>query len=393
MYILSEAELSEDLTPLDEAWRRPESFVLLPDKSGVSREWIGHAIGQLPRELDQDHFGLLTSGSTGQPKLIIASRDRAKSLAAVLHRLQLSEPVRQTVLLLPLSYTYAFVNQWVWATVHKRTLVPTHGLSDPEGAEAALQTATDAMLCLVGAQVPMLARYFSGRSFPGVLRVHFAGGRFPQERLDVVRSLFPRAMIFSNYGCAEAMPRLTLRRAEDSDDPNDIGWPLPGVALKSGADGELLFQSPYGAAGFIGAEGFQAIGPDKWVGTGDLAEPTLSGTWRLSGRSNEVFKRYGEKISLSLLMSTVSGAWKNNALFYREKDRAGEEGHVLLLAPAPSDAEVRAILKGFRANHARVLWPLRIESVDSFPLLPNGKVDVLTASTLPGRTVHWYQRI
>jgi acyl-CoA synthetase (AMP-forming)/AMP-acid ligase II len=301
--------------------------------------------------------------------------------------------VRQTVLLLPLSYTYAFVNQWVWATVHNRNLMPTRGLSDPEGVRSALESATDAMLCLVGAQVPLLAGYFGDRSFPGILRVHFAGGRFPQERLDVVRAMFPRAMIFSNYGCAEAMPRLTLRRAEDSDDPNDIGKPLPGVAMKRGTEGELLFHSPYGAVGLIGSDGYQAIAPETWVATGDLAELTTSGTWRLAGRSSEVFKRYGEKISLSMLMSTVTGAWKSNAVFYREKDPAGEEGHVLLLAPAPSEAELRTILKAFRASHARVLWPLRIESIGDFPLLPNGKVDVLTASTFPDRTVHWYQRI
>jgi acyl-CoA synthetase (AMP-forming)/AMP-acid ligase II len=272
-------------------------------------------------------------------------------------------------------------------------LTPTRGLADPDGVKAALESAADAMLCLIGAQVPLLARYFGDRSFPGIIRVHFAGGRFPQEQLDVVRAMFPQTTIFNNYGCAEAMPRLTLRRAEDSQDPRDVGRPLPGVSMKTSGDGELLFRSPYGAVGVIDERGYQAITAETWVGTGDLAEQTSCGTWLLAGRAGEVFKRYGEKISLAALLATVHQAWPNGAVFYRERDPAGEEGHVLLLAPPPSEDEVRRILRGFRANHPRVFWPLRVESVAALPLLANGKVDTLAASAVTAKTVHWYQRI
>jgi hypothetical protein len=65
----------------------------------------------------------------------------------------------------------------------------------------------------------------------------------------------------------------------------------------------------------------------------------------------------------------------------------------LLLAPPPSEDEVRRILRGFRANHPRVFWPLRVESVAALPLLANGKVDTLAASAVTAKTVHWYQRI
>jgi hypothetical protein len=54
MYVLTDNDLIKDLTALNEAWRRPESFVLLPGKSGVSREWLDGALRQVPREL-ADH--------------------------------------------------------------------------------------------------------------------------------------------------------------------------------------------------------------------------------------------------------------------------------------------------------------------------------------------------
>lgn len=129
------------------------------------------------------------------------------------------------------------------------------------------------MFCLVGVQVPLLAQHFSGQVFPGVLRVHFAGGRFPQEKIGLLRDFFPNAQVFNNYGCAEAMPRLALRPAEESDDPADVGRALPGIEMRTDESEALLFRSPYGAIGICGDKGFVPITPESWVPTGDLRSP------------------------------------------------------------------------------------------------------------------------
>src|SRR6185436_11426597 len=105
------------------------------------------------------------------------------------------------------------------------------------------------------------------------------------------------------------------------------------------------------------------------------------------------FKRHGEKISLASLLTTVLRHWQGGAAFYRETDSSGEEGHVLVLSPAPSEDQVRNVLKGFRAGHPRAAWPLRLESAPVMPLLSNGKVDVVGLPAVPGKTVHWYQRL
>jgi long-chain acyl-CoA synthetase len=311
----------------------------------------------------------------------------------VLHEQQLSKPVEETIVALPLSYTFAFVNQWVWSRCHRSRLVMTAGWAEPLELRGALKHARNAMICLVGAQVPLLATCFSGCTFGGVIRVHFAGGRFPQERIDEVRAFFPNAMIFNNYGCAEAMPRLTLRQADEAAEASDIGRPLPGVRLRAGKDGSLAFQSPYGAVGFMDSRGFRSIGPDEWVPTGDLGEPTGHGTWRLTGRACEVFKRYGEKVSIPSVLAGVLRRWDGQALSYREADRTGEDGWVLVLGPTPTPEQVRAILAGLRADHPRTRWPLRIESLDSLPVLASGKPDVRAATAYTNRRIHWQQRI
>jgi long-chain acyl-CoA synthetase len=393
MMMLLEQEAQRDIQRLRRAWENKATFAFLPEKTGVDQGWIEKNLSLLPDSLQNGHFILLTSGTTGAPKLVIGQRERSEQLAGVLHLLQESEPVEETILALPFSYSYAFVNQWLWSHCHQRPLKLTQGLSDPAGLLAALQSARHAMICLVGVQVPLLASYFEGQSFPGVIRVHFAGGRFPQENLPLVRALFPKATIFNNYGCAEALPRLTLRKAEESDEAADIGRPLPGVELSANNATELLFRSPYRAVGIVEDARFNLIPPDAWVKSGDLAQPTERGTWRLLGRAGEVFKRHGEKISLATLMTTITGAWTGQAVFFRERDAGGEDGHVLVLAPVPTPGQLQEILQSLRRRHSRAHWPLRIEGAATLPLLPNGKPDVHGAAVLKDKTVLWHQRI
>jgi len=335
---------------------------------------------------------LLSSGSTGRPVLVVGSRQRAVELVRVLHRHQKSDPVKETPLLLPLSYCYAFVNQWLWARVHDRRLVATGGLLYPGIVERTLTNAEDAMLCLVGAQVPLLIRRFKSTTFPDVIRLHFAGGPFPGQYLDAIRDLFPNAVIFNNYGCVEAMPRLTVRLVGAFLDPTDIGHPLPGIELKTDAEGGLRFRSPFGAVAFYDDDGLRVIDDIGFIPTGDRGFQTADGSWRLQGRNNEVFKRFGEKIALPALLGTVGTVWGGSAAFYRENDDSGEPAHVLVLAPPPTDDEVQVLLRAFGRSHPRSHWPLRIESLQALPVTPNGKVDVTGLATSAGRNVHWRQR-
>jgi acyl-CoA synthetase (AMP-forming)/AMP-acid ligase II len=393
MRLLREDTIRSDIALLDDAWSDPASFLLLPNKLGVSEKWLGDALKQVPESLRQAHFVMLTSGTTGDPKLVIGSRLRAERLAATLHEQQCSEAVDATLLLLPLSYTYAFVNQWLWARVKRRRLQVTTGLADPGDLGNTLEATRNAMLCLVGIQLPLLLMHLGGRVFPGVIRVHFAGGRFPQERLGALHEMFPNAWIFNNYGCAEAMPRLTLRRAEEAGEAANIGRPLPGIELRCGVDHALQFRSPYGAVGIIEEGQFRPIDDDEWTATGDLAEPAEGGSWRLLGRPSEVFKRHGEKVSLPLLTSTVTRAWAGQCAFHRETDRLGEDGCVLSLAPVPGPDDLRRLLLALRKGHPRSHWPLRIEAMDILPLLANGKIDTRKLADFPGKISLWRQHI
>ena len=189
------------------------------------------------------------------------------------------------------------------------------------------------------------------------------------------------------------MPRLALRRAEDAPQASNVGFTLPGIEMKSDNDQRLIFRSPYRAIAYIDDSGFHEFTDDEWTPSGDLGEQLPNGSWCLLGRSNDVFKRHGEKISLPQILTTVNRSWNGDSAIYLERDPGGEEGFVLVLSPEPDEAQLREILLGFRKNHRRPHWPLRIESTEVLPSLANGKTDLLGLSELKNKILHWRQRI
>ncbi|MFA4991092.1 MAG: class I adenylate-forming enzyme family protein [Candidatus Omnitrophota bacterium] len=392
-HIIYAKEADSDVKRLLDAWLNPETFVLLPERPGVSREWVDNAVRGLPEDARERHFGLLSSGSTGQPKLIVGSRERAEALARVINDFQELDAARETVLALPLSYCYAFVNQWLWSVVFNRRLVRARGFSAPNLFLDALVNSRDGMLCLTASQVPLFYKYFKDKAvFPGIIRLNFAGAPFPQKDMDRIHGIFPSARIFNNYGCAEAMPRLTARSERAGLEGNNVGRPLPGVRLKRDEQGRILFISRYSAVGFYDDEGYKPIKEGEWTASGDYGEEIEGGYWRVNGRADDVFKRFGEKVSMPQLLDTVRSSWSGEAVFYREKDDNGEDGCVLVVSPEPSEKEYRDILSVFRKNHTRAQWPIRLESVDSFPFLGNGKIDRSALVKRRDKAVHWHQR-
>jgi cyclohexanecarboxylate-CoA ligase len=393
MIVFSENAVRADAGLLRSAWTSEETFALLPDKISVTPEWLEKCFASLPSQYRRGCFILLTSGTTGLPKLVVGSRERSEALAAELHSRQDSEAVKQTVSVLPLAYSYSFVNQWLWSHIYSRELVLTQGFGEPVSVLKALESAREAMVCMVGVQVPLLLSQAKDRIFPGVSRVHFAGGRFPQEKMEDLSRIFPNAIVYNNYGCAEAMPRLTVRKAADSSDGANVGRPLAGIEISTNEDHAILFRSPYGAVGVVEAQEFRPIDLEEWIPSGDLGKIEEDGSLKLIGRSSEVFKRHGEKVSLASLSSTVAAAWPGQLAFYREQDSSGEEGCVLVLTPVAKMENIRPVLLALRHQHPRSHWPLRIETLEELPMLPNGKPDIRQIASAAEKVEIWKQHI
>jgi acyl-CoA synthetase (AMP-forming)/AMP-acid ligase II len=348
---------------VEKAWESGSPFLLATPGRGFDDGQLDLAASRM-LELPSTSFGLLTSGSTGRPKLIIGTRERASALASAISAAQRLDDVAATVSVLPLGYSYAFVNQWVWAANARRKFIPVPtGVTGLREAIAALR---DVHLCLVGAQVPALLR--DPWASDAVSRVCFAGGPFPSEHMDGLRRTFPRAQFFNNYGCTEAMPRLCVRPIGVDEVPpsNAVGTPLSGIELRQ-IDGTIEFRSPYRAIGTIVDDEFHEWQADAWIATGDLGE-FIDGEWRLLGRHDDVFKRYGERIALGELRAHF-GTEGLAVDLLPERDRREEPGYRLVLRRESDLAVVKRLLRGWR----RARWPNAIDVLDDRPVNLHGK--------------------
>src|SRR5262249_10263598 len=147
---------------------------------------------------------------------------------------------------------------------------------------------------------------------------------------------------------------------------------------------------PYGAVAIADENAVKLVDPADWIETGDAAERLDDGAYRLLGRKSDVFKRFGEKISLTTLATSLREVWPDALAFYLDLPGGGEPSHVLLLSPAPGSDALQKILRYLRAHFRRPFWPVRIEAASEIPLSRNGKPDV-EAIRLLQRDVLWKQ--
>jgi acyl-CoA synthetase (AMP-forming)/AMP-acid ligase II len=363
MLVFEDSRRQDESDALARLWAGAEPFVFAPPGGAEAAGRLAGVARGLPAGVTGRGFGLLTSGSTGAPRLVLADRDRAERMAAAIHAAQGAEACEEALCVLPLSYCYAFVNQWVWSLVHRRRFRRSAGLADPARFAEDLRASRAAMLCLVGPQLGLIAGALGSMAFPGVRLVNFAGAPPPVGQLDVVRRMFPGAAICFNYGCTEAMPRLTvlpLQEGQAPPRPGFIGRPLPGVRFSVLEGGGLGFQSDYAARAVVDQDAVELLEPDRFVPTGDLAEPLDDG-WVLRGRVGEVFKRYGEKVAPPEVAAELAGAlaadpeapWRGEMAFYLEDDRRGEPGYVLVLSPPPDRPAVLRVLRALGGRRSR----------------------------------------
>ena len=88
MNIIIDNQSADTISAIDRAWRDPASFLLLPGRYESRIGEFGKHFEQLPAAFRRDHFVLTTSGSTGEPRLVVGEKTRSERLAGLLHQVQ-----------------------------------------------------------------------------------------------------------------------------------------------------------------------------------------------------------------------------------------------------------------------------------------------------------------
>lgn len=253
---------------------------------------------------------LYTSGSTGKPRGVVQTFGNVDAnTRSIVQYLGLSSEDRALVVL-PLYYCYG------------RSVLQTHlfagGSVFLDNRFVFPRVVLEAIAsegCTGFAGVPLTFELIrrqvdvSTISFPRLRYLTQAGGAMAPETIDWARRAFAPAKLFVMYGQTEATARLSYLPPERGEEKRgSIGIPIPGVELRvvdeqgrdlaPGEVGHLVARGANVTQGYLDEpEETAAILRHGWLWTGDLAYRDADGFFFHQGRSKDILKIGGHRVS------------------------------------------------------------------------------------------------
>lgn len=316
-----------------------------------------------------------TSGSTGQPKLLLLEPSAVEAGIRASRPFALRFEGGGVAMPIPLFHAmgsamlleHLFAGSWL---SFRRRFVPGELLGELGGGEVALLATNPSSLRLLE-RVNALPR----------LRVQaIAVGSAATEPalLRSVRDALPRTSIHLRYGLSEAFGALTRADLEAEDriesEPVGAGYPLPGVEIGPlpavGAPEPVRVRSASLARGQLGRSGW--LDEDGFLDTGDLGCFTERGLV-LKGRKSQFIKRNGYRVDPSEVEQTlVSHPEVEEAVVVGVPDPVAGHQIVAVVEGEPAPSELRALCRQELSDYK---LPRKILVGQSIPRTASGKPD------------------
>ena len=346
---------------------------------------------------------LHTSGSTGEPRGVVQTwRNIDANTRSIARYLELTAADR-AMLVLPLSYCYGrsvlqthlFAGAAVFLDdrfMYPRVVLEAirdEGCTGFAGVPATFESIRQQVD--VAALGPLPLRYLTQ-----------AGGAMSKDAIAWARAAFAPAPLFVMYGQTEATARLTyLPPARAAEKEGSIGIAIPGVELRVATDdgmpvadgvvGELLARGDNVTPGYLGAPLETArILRDGWLWTGDLAWRDADGFFFHVGRSKDILKIAGHRVSPVELELAIARhpEVRDVAVVGAGRRLGGDVAAAFVVRRAGSDLSDEA-LRRFCVEHLPAhKVPGTIRFVDALPRNDAGKLlrtrvlDALGADTV-----------
>jgi acyl-CoA synthetase (AMP-forming)/AMP-acid ligase II len=345
-----------------------------------------------PNDLDPDAAALvlLTSGSTGEPHGVIQTfRNIDANTRSIVEYLGLTARDR-ALLTLPLHYCYgrSVLQTHLFAG---GSVVMDHRFAFPVVVMEALISERATGFAGVPLTFEILRRQVDVPSmrFDDLRYVTQAGGAMATATAAWVREAFAPAELYVMYGQTEATARLAyVPPARAHDKPGSIGIPIPGVTLQVVDDGGRPL--PVGEVGELVARGENitpgyldeptetaAILHDGWLWTGDLAYRDAEGYLFLRGRSKEILKIGGHRLSPVEIEQVVEAhpGVAEAAVIGIPDDLMGEVPLAFVVGdPSGPPLVMEQLRDHCRGRLAAYAVPTRFEQVTSLPRTEAGKL-------------------
>ncbi len=337
---------------------------------------------------------IFTSGSTGVPKGVLLSSYNMLTAAKCGHEVIASYDNDVMCLVLPLFHIFGLV-----ASLTTAMLCNTKVVIAPRVKVDAIIELCDKFKCSIIMSVPTLLMGMatnSEYSLDKIKSLRFLGiGGAPvsEAQMLFLQSRFPNASFGIVYGLSEMSPVSITKRGDTIEHiTKTVGRPIDLIKIMiqdvetkkecaRGSVGEILIKGEFLMSGYyktpIEKQDFDS---DGWFHTGDLGYLDEEKYIHFAGRKKELIIRGGENIfpgEIQDLASTYKGVLAVQivglpddyygeivgcALVFKNKEEFNED-------------DFKNYLKQHLAAHK---IPSCICLYDAFPLLANGKVDVLS---------------
>jgi acyl-CoA ligase (AMP-forming) (exosortase A-associated) len=357
--------------------------------------------GAVPEPVVDDDVAaiLYTSGSTGGPKGVVLTH---RNLLAGAHSVAsyLGHTEDDVVLaVLPFSFD-AGLSQLTTSFAAGAHVVLVNYVRPREVVRLCARHGVTGLTC-----VPPLWSQLAAADWPSASTTalrYFAntGGRLPRPLLATLRATFPSARPFLMYGLTEAFRSTYLDPAEVGRRPDSIGKAVPnaevlvvredGTVCDPHEEGEIVHRGAFVALGYWNDPERTALrfrpyppepgpeGPRPAVWTGDRAYRDFDGFLYFTGRTDEMIKTSGYRVSPAEIEDAAyaTGAVAEAVAFGMPDETLGQ--HIVLAVTGRDGDPLHpdALRDALRGSLPGYMVPRTVLVRTGLPRSGNGKFDV-----------------
>lgn len=331
---------------------------------------------------------IYTSGTSGAPKGVMLSHRNLLFVGENGRCMRRLTPADKVYTVLPMSHIYGL------ATIMAATLTAGGSLLlvprfDPAGMARALAEGGVTVLHGVPAMYAKLLEW--GRR-PGNalrapnLRIAQGGGApLDQSFKDEFEAAFG-IVLHNGYGMTESSPSIAQTRLDAPRKDCSVGQPIPGIEIRivkdgapvePGAVGELHVRGPNVMLGYYRAPELtaEAVAPEGWLNTGDLARQEADGALFIVGRSKELIIRSGFNVYPIEVEQAINSHPDVVQCAVVGRSVPGNEEVVAYVEAAPGHAlDVDALHEYLRERLSPYKLPARIVLLEHLPATATGKI-------------------
>ena len=337
---------------------------------------------------------IYTSGSTGSPKGVMHTHQSMLFAAESLIEYLRMDGDEVIINVLPVAFDYGLY-QLLMAVRMGATLVLERSFTYPAEVFSRMEEYRVTAFPGVPTIYAMIlaAHGRKALSFPSVRRVTNTAAALPSEYVPRLREVFPNALIYKMYGLTECKRVSYLAPELVDSKPRSVGKAIPGTEVylrgeddgpvEPGQPGILHVRGPHVMRGYWNLPEKSAemlrdsdIPGEKVLCTGDWFRMDEEGFLYFDGRSDDIIKTRGEKVSpveVENALCAIPGV-SEAAVIGVPDELLGEAIRAFVVPAHDAQLDERRIRRELTLRLENFMVPRDVVLVEALPKSPNGKV-------------------